>query len=86
MLADESKAVAQREALVWPLPDRRFKRRLGDGDALDWALITRADIDATIETLTKNGRQKEAAKWRNLRNWFWGKVRNSWPGGSLEHE
>jgi hypothetical protein len=53
------------------------------GDALVWARATRTNIDATIETLTKGGRQKEAAKWRNFRDWFCSKVRNSWPGGRL---
>jgi hypothetical protein len=55
------------------------------GDALAWARTTRANRDATIETLTDSGRQKEAAKWQNFRDWFWNKVRNSWPGGSY-HE
>jgi hypothetical protein len=54
------------------------------GDALAWARTTRANIDAVIETLTNSGRQKEAAKWRYFRDWFWGKVRGSWPGGSDE--
>ena len=56
------------------------------GDAFAWALTTRATIDAMIETLTTSGRAKEAAKWQNFRDWFWDKVRNSWPGGSLEHD
>ena len=55
------------------------------GDVLAWARTTRANIDAIIETLTSSGRQKEAAKWRDFRDWFSSKVRNSWPGGSLEH-
>jgi hypothetical protein len=54
------------------------------GDALAWAPTTRANIETTIETLTKSGRDKEAAKWRNFRDWFHSRVRNSWPGGSLE--
>ncbi len=52
------------------------------GDALAWARETRADIDTTIESLTNSGRQKEAATWRNFRNWFCSKVSTSWPGGS----
>jgi hypothetical protein len=55
------------------------------GDALAWARAARANIDATIETLTNSGRHKEAAIWRNFRDWLCSKVRNSWPGGSLEH-
>ena len=54
------------------------------GDALAWARETRASIDATIEALTNSGRQKEAAIWRNFRDWFCSNVRNSWPGGSVE--
>ncbi len=54
------------------------------GDALAWARTTRANIDGTIETLTKSGRHNEAAKWRNFRDWLCSRVRNSWPGGSLE--
>jgi len=54
------------------------------GDALAWARTTRVNIDAIIETLTNGGRQKEATKWRDFREWFWSKVRNSWPGASQE--
>jgi hypothetical protein len=54
------------------------------GDALAWARTTRASIDAIIETLTKSGRHDEADKWRNFREWLCTRVRNSWPGGSLE--
>jgi hypothetical protein len=56
------------------------------GDALVWARATRANIDAAIEALTNSGRQKEAAIWQNFQDWLYGKIRNSWPGGSLEHE
>jgi hypothetical protein len=54
------------------------------GDALAWARSIRVDIDATIEALTEGGRKKEAAKWRNFRDWLFSRVRNSWPGGSLQ--
>jgi hypothetical protein len=54
------------------------------GDALAWARRIRANIERTIEALTNNGRHHEAAKWRNFRDWFDSKVKNSWPGGSLE--
>jgi hypothetical protein len=56
------------------------------GDALAWAQERRTSIDATIESLTSSGHQKEAAIWQNFRDWLYGKIRNSWPGGSLEHE
>jgi hypothetical protein len=54
------------------------------GDALAWSRTTRANIDATIETLTQRGRHNEAAKWRYFRDWFCSRVTNSWPGGSLD--
>jgi hypothetical protein len=54
------------------------------GDALAWARTTRANIETTVEVQTKSGRHDEAAKWRNFRDWFCSRVKNSWPGGSLE--